>query len=402
LNKPLIVILTAVTLDAAGIGLVFPILPSLLRELTHTGEVAALYGVLLSLYALMQFLFAPVLGMLSDRYGRRPVLLLSLAGAAVDYLVLAAAPVLWLVFVGRALAGLTSANLAVATAYLADISPEAIRVRRFGYLHACFGIGFILGPVLGGALGDIWVRYPFVAAAALNALNFAVALFVLPESRPGTRQPLRLAGLNPFASLRWAMTFTALLPLIATFVVLNFVGQIYGTVWVLYGEDRYRWTAMMVGLSLAGYGLAHAGAQAFLTGPATARLGERNTLFVGVAVEIVALVALAFATAGWIVFALLPVFALAGIGLPALQSLLSNEVGAARQGELQGVLSSLVSLTAIFGPLVFSWIYFLSRDRWSGMIWLVGAVVYLSSAPLLLALRRPQSSRGSGERLPIE
>ncbi|MGE0744385.1 MAG: Tet(A)/Tet(B)/Tet(C) family tetracycline efflux MFS transporter [Rhodospirillales bacterium] len=399
MNKPLVVILAAVTLDAVGIGLVFPILPALLRELTGSGEVAGVYGMLLSLYALMQFLCAPVLGLLSDRYGRRPVLLLSLAGAAVDYVVLALAPSLWLVLAGRAVAGITAANLAVATAYLADISPEAVRARRFGYLHACFGIGFILGPVIGGVLGDIWVRYPFVAAAVLNALNFALALLVLPESRPGVRRPLRLGALNPFASLRWAMTFAALLPLLAVFVTLNFVGQVYGTVWVLYGEDRFGWTAMTVGLSLAGYGLAHAGAQAFLTGPATARLGERPAVAAGVAFEVLALVALAFATRGWIVFALLPVFALGGIGLPALQSLLSREVGADRQGELQGVLASLVSLTAIVGPLAFSTLYSATRDWWSGAIWLFGAAVYLAAAPMLAALRRrsrgDESKRGS-------
>jgi len=394
MNKPLVVILAAVTLDAVGIGLVFPILPALLRELTGSGEVAAVYGVLLSLYALMQFLFAPVLGLLSDRYGRRPVMLLSLAGAAVDYVVLALAPSLWLVLVGRAVAGITAANLAVATAYLADISPEDIRARRFGYLHACFGIGFILGPVLGGVLGDVWVRYPFVAAAALNALNFLLALLVLPESRPGVRQPLRLAALNPFASLRWALTFKVLLPLLAVFVTLNFVGQVYGTVWVLYGEDRFDWTAMTVGLSLAGDGLAHAGAQAFLTGPATAWLGERRTLVVGLGFEVVALVVLAFATQGWVVFALLPVFALGGIGLPALQSLLSREVGAARQGELQGVLASLVSLTAIVGPLAFSTLYSATRDWWAGAIWLAGAAIYVAAAPLLVALRRSAGGRG--------
>ena len=198
MNKALIVILAAVTLDAIGIGLIFPILPRLLADVSHTAEVATLIGVMLALYSAMQFLFSPVLGVLSDRYGRRPVLLVSLAGAAIDYLVMAFAPELWMLVIGRAIAGLTSANMAVATAYITDISAEEERARRFGYFHAMFGIGFIVGPVLGGLLGDIWVRAPFIAAALLNAANFAIALFVLPESRRGDAATrFELANLTP-------------------------------------------------------------------------------------------------------------------------------------------------------------------------------------------------------------
>ena len=187
MNKALIIILSTVALDAVGIGLIFPILPALLREVTHSGQVDLLYGVMLAIYAAMQFLFSPALGMLSDRFGRRPVLLVSLAGAAIDYLIMAFAPSLWLLVAGRAIAGITSANMAVATAYLTDITPEAQRAQRFGLFHAMFGIGFIIGPILGGVLGDFWVRAPFIAAALLNGINFALALFVLPESRPGDR-----------------------------------------------------------------------------------------------------------------------------------------------------------------------------------------------------------------------
>ena len=187
MNKALFVILSAVTLDAIGIGLIFPILPALLRDVAHTGEVAGLLGIIFALYAFMQFIFSPVLGILSDRFGRRPVLLVSLAGASVDYLVLAFAPDLWMLVVGRAIAGLTSANMAVATAYITDITPEEKRAQRFGYFHALFGIGFIIGPIAGGILGDWWVRAPFILAAVLNGLNFALAYFVLPEFRPGIR-----------------------------------------------------------------------------------------------------------------------------------------------------------------------------------------------------------------------
>jgi DHA1 family tetracycline resistance protein-like MFS transporter len=252
LNKALVVILAAVTLDAVGIGLIFPILPALLRDVGHISEVATLLGVMLALYSACQFLFSPILGVLSDRFGRRPVLLLSLAGAAIDYLVMAFAPHLWMLVVGRAIAGITSANMAVATAYITDISTEEERARRFGLFHAMFGIGFIIGPVLGGLLGDFWVRAPFIAAALLNAVNFSLALFVLPESRPGQKgAKFTWDTLNPFKPLRWALTFRALIPMMAIFVIMNFVGTMYGTIWAMFGEDSFQWSGMMIGLSLA-------------------------------------------------------------------------------------------------------------------------------------------------------
>jgi len=389
MNKPLIVILAAVMLDAVGIGLIFPILPALLRDVGHISQVTTLLGVMMALYAACQFLFSPILGVLSDRFGRRPILLMSLAGAAIDYLIMAAAPELWMLVLGRAIAGITSANMAVATAYITDISSEDERARRFGLFHAMFGIGFIIGPVLGGVLGDYWVRAPFIAAAALNGVNLALALFVLPESRPGARDArFDLDALNPFKPLRWALTFASLIPLLAIFVILNFVGSMYGTLWALFGEDRFAWNGMMIGLSLGAYGLCHAGAQALLTGPAVRRLGERAALIVGMMCEIAALVAMGLASQGWVIFALMPVFAMGGIGMPALQSLITSQVGADKQGQLQGVLASLVSLAAVLGPLFFSVAYFGVRDSWPGVIWIVGAAVYLLALPLMLAMPR--------------
>ena len=389
MNKALIVILSAVTLDAIGIGLIFPILPRLLEDVAHTTEVSVLMGLLLALYAAMQFLFSPVLGVLSDRYGRRPVLLVSLAGAAIDYAVMAFTPELWLLVVGRAIAGITSANMAVATAYITDISAEDERARRFGYFHAMFGIGFIVGPVLGGILGDIWVRAPFLAAALLNGLNFALALFVLPESRSGQRGvKFSFDSLNPFRPLGWAFTFKALLPLIAIFVIMNFVGTMYGTVWALYGQDMFDWNGLTIGLSLGIFGLFHAGAQAFLTGPAAARLGERWALVLGMGFEVTALLIMGFATQGWILFALAPLFALGGIGMPALQSFTTRQVDSDNQGKLQGVLASLVSLASVFGPVFFSLVYFQLKPTWPGLVWIVGGALYLLALPLLLGIRR--------------
>ena len=389
MNKALVVILAAVTIDAIGIGLIFPILPALLRDVAHTGEVATLFGIMLALYSAMQFLFSPVLGVLSDRFGRRPVLLISLAGAAIDYLIMAFAPHLWMLVLGRAIAGLTSANMAVATAYITDISVEEERARRFGYFHAMFGIGFIIGPVLGGLLGDYWVRAPFIAAALLNAVNFSLALFVLPESRAG--QPAAKFDwntLNPFVPLKWALTFKALIPMMAIFVIMNFVGTMYGTVWALVSEDSFGWTGLMIGLSLGAFGFFHAGAQAFLTGPAVARLGERWALITGMAFELTALVILGLTTQGWVMFAVAPLFARGGIGMPALQSLTTTQVDGDKQGQLQGVLASLVSLAAVFGPLFFSFVYFAIRPTWPALIWSIGAGIYLLALPVMLGIRR--------------
>ncbi|WP_375450998.1 Tet(A)/Tet(B)/Tet(C) family tetracycline efflux MFS transporter [uncultured Devosia sp.] len=389
MNKALVVILAAVTLDSIGIGLIFPILPALLRDVGHLSEVATLLGIMLALYSACQFLFSPILGVLSDRYGRRPVLLVSLAGAAIDYLVMAFAPELWMLVLGRAISGITSANMAVATAYITDISSEEERAQRFGLFHAMFGIGFIIGPVLGGMLGDIWVRAPFIAAAVLNGVNFALALFVLPESRKGqTGTRFDLDTLNPFKPLKWALTFKALIPLMAIFVIMNFIGTMYGTMWALFSEDAFGWSGLTIGLSLGTFGVFHAGAQAFLTGPAVARLGERGALIVGMACELTALVILGLATQGWILFALAPLFALGGIGMPALQSLTTTQVDADKQGQLQGVLASLVSLAAIFGPLFFSFTYFALRQTSPGLIWIVGAGIYLLALPLMLGIRR--------------
>jgi DHA1 family tetracycline resistance protein-like MFS transporter len=257
MNKPLVVIFAAIGLDAIGIGLIFPILPRLLEEVTHTQHIAPYVGIMFALYAVMQFIFAPVLGALSDNLGRRPVLLISLAGAAINYVVMAFAPQLWMLLLGRAIAGLTSANVSVATAYITDISAEDQRVRRFGLFNAMFGIGFIIGPVLGGLLGDYWLRLPFIAAAVLNACNLLLALFMLPESRTPARKKIDLAALNPLRPLRWVFSMKGLLPIILVFFILSATGEAYGTCWALWGFDAFHWNGLWIGLSLGTFGVCH-------------------------------------------------------------------------------------------------------------------------------------------------
>jgi DHA1 family tetracycline resistance protein-like MFS transporter len=378
------IILATVGLDAVGIGLVMPIIPRLLREVGHTGELGWRFGAFLGLYALMQFLCAPLLGAISDKIGRRPVLLVSLAGAAIDYVFMALAPSMAWLFVGRAIAGITGANMAVAQAYIADITPEDQRARRYGLFSAIFGVGFIAGPVIGGLLGEVWVRAPFLAAAALNGLNFAMALFVLPESHKARSASVDRTAFNPFGSLRWASAFPALLPLLLAFVVLALVGEIGGTIWVLYGEDKFAWSPWTIGLSLAGFGLFHALAQAFVAGPVAERFGERRALLIGMVADAAAYVAIALATSGWMAFLLLPVFCLGGIGQPALQSLVSGQVGEDQQGRLQGVLASMASLASIIGPVAISQIYFASRGVFPGLVWVLGAALYVLCLPVAL------------------
>jgi DHA1 family tetracycline resistance protein-like MFS transporter len=390
MNRPLIVIFAAVLIDSIGIGLIFPILPRLLTEmLPADGPVALTYGVVLALYAAMQFIFSPVMGVLSDRFGRRPVLLLSLAGAAVDYVLMAVAPALWMLVVGRAVAGLTSANMATATAYITDITAEPQRPQRFGWFNAVLGTGFIVGPVLGGFLGDLWIRAPFAAAALLNAANFALALFVLPESRPGRRTArFALAQLNPLRPLVWIRSIGPLVPLIAIWFVFNLTGQVYGTCWALWGTDAFGWNGLWIGLSLGAFGFFQAVAQITLPGPIAGRFGERRAMLIGIACEGSALAVTAAATQPWVVFAIMPLYALGGVGVPALQSLMTRQVSPDRQGELQGVLASIVSLASIGGPLLYSGLYFALAPIWPGLIWFAGLAVYVCSIPLILSLRR--------------
>ena len=384
MNRPLDVIFTAIALDAIGIGLIFPILPRLLEEVTHSEHIAPYVGVMAALYALMQFIFAPILGALSDNLGRRPVLLISLAGAAINYVIMAFAPQLWMLVLGRAIAGLTSANMSVATAYITDISPEETRARRFGLSGAMFGIGFIIGPVLGGWLGDYGLRLPFLVAAALNAGNCLLALFVLPESRIPTCGAIDLAAFNPLGPLTRAFAVKGLLPIVLAVFILSAAGESYGTCWALWGFDAFGWNGLWIGLSLGTFGVCQTLVQAFLPGPAVKRLGERGALVTGLAAGAIALVVMAFARAGWMVFAIMPVFALTGMGTPALLTLATGKVGPERQGELQGVLASIVSLASIIAPLGFSTLYFAVETPWPGAIWLSVVILYAIAMPLML------------------
>nr|AIA15396.1 TetA [uncultured bacterium] len=386
------VILFTLLLDAVGMSLVFPILPGLLRELSGGADATTFhYGGLLAVYAAMQFLFSPVLGALSDRFGRRPVLLASLAGAAADYVLMALAPNLAWLYLGRVLSGITGASMAVGTAYVTDVTPEADRAKRYGQMGAAMGLGFVVGPLIGGALGEWSLRAPFVAAAAMNALNLAFAWVALPESNQHRTARLEAGKLNAFSALHRLQGRPPLLPLIGVFAVVALVSQVPGSLWILYGQQRYDWSAWIAGLSLACYGGLHAISQAFVTGPMVARLGERRALLAGLTADGLGFVLMGVATAGWMPFALLPLFAAGGLALPALQAMLARQVSPQHQGELQGTLASLTSLIGIGGPLVVTAAFAATQLSWPGSVWIAAAAFYLLALPLLFSAR---ASRG--------
>ena len=291
--------------------------------------------------------------------------------------------------------GLTSANVTVAMAYITDITPEDRRARRFGLFNAMFGAGFIVGPVLGGVLGDAWLRLPFIAAALLNAGNLTLAWLILPESHAPSGRRIDLAALNPLRPLRWVLSMKGLLPIILVVFFLSGAGEAYGTCWALWGFDTFRWNGLWIGLSLGAFGVCQTLMQALLPGPASRLLGERWAAVAGIAGASVALIAMAFARQGWIVFAVMPIFTLVGIGMPALQALATRQVDDSRQGQFQGVLASTVSLSSIVAPLGFSTLYFAVRTAWPGAIWLSVVVVYAIAVPLVLVGTRTARPAGA-------
>jgi DHA1 family tetracycline resistance protein-like MFS transporter len=253
--------------------------------------------------------------------------------------------------------------------------------------NAMFGIGFIVGPVLGGVLGDSWLRLPFIAAAVLNAGNLLLALVFLPESRTPSETHIDFAALNPLRPLRWALAMKNLMPIVIVFFILSATGEVYGTCWALWGNDVFGWNGLWIGLSLGTFGVCQALAQAFLPGPAVKLLGERWAVVSGIAAASIALLVMAFAKDGWIIFAIMPIFALGGIGAPALQSFATRLVDASRQGQFQGVLGSAISLASIVGPLAFSTFYVIVRAQWPGAIWLSVIAVNAIAVALVMRLR---------------
>jgi DHA1 family tetracycline resistance protein-like MFS transporter len=373
-------ILLTVLIDAIGIGLIFPVMPDLIEEISGgtLAEAAIWGGVLATSYAVMQFLFGPIVGSLSDRYGRRPVLLVSLAVMAADYVVMALAGSIWLLLPARVVAGISAATYSTATAYIADITPPEQRGARFGLIGACFGVGFILGPLIGGLLSDIDTRAPFWAAAGLALANMVFGWFVLPETvTNATRRPFALARANPLGALRAITRLPGMARILACYLILAIAMNVYPSVWSYFGQARFGWDARKVGISLAIYGLAFAVGQATLVGPLIRRFGERRAAQYGMWVDITTLAALGVVTSGAAALVITPFTALGGVVTPALQAIASRSAPADAQGEVQGVLASLSAIALIVSPLVMTGTF--------GFFSSVSAPVYLPGAPFLLA-----------------
>ena len=346
-------IFVTLLIDVMGWGLIIPVMPRLISELKNIDvNEASPYGAwLLSAYAITQFLFAPVIGNLSDKYGRRPVLLISMFGFGIDYLFLALAPTYAWLFVGRIVAGLTGASFTTGAAYIADISTPQTRAKNFGMIGAAFGLGFVIGPALGGLLAEFGVRAPFYAAAILCLVNAVYGYFVLPESlSKENRRPFEWKRANPFGALKFLKKRPAIGGLALTFFLIYLAAQAVQANWSFFTIYRFGWTEKLVGISLAVVGVTVGLVQGGLTRIINPKLGDEKSIYAGLILYTIGLVLFSFANEGWMMFAIIVPYCLGGIAGPSLQSILAGHVSNNEQGELQGTLTSLMSLTIIIGP----------------------------------------------------
>lgn len=375
-------------LDVTGLGLILPVLPKLILQLIE-GDIsdASRYGGLLTFtYAIIQFLFAPVLGALSDQYGRRPVLLLSLFGFALDYLFLSFAPTIGWLFVGRAVAGVTGASITTAMAYIADISSAENRAKNFGMIGAAFGLGFIIGPVIGGLLGSFGPRVPFMVAAGLCFLNCLYGYFILPESLSvSNRRKFSFKRANPLGSFRSLARYPGIRGLIFSLFLVYLAAHAVQSNWSYFTIERFGWDEKMIGISLGVVGILVAAVQGGLIRVINPILGNEKSVYAGLLLYAFGFLLFAFATQSWMMFVFLIPYCLGGITGPALQSIITGNVAANEQGELQGIIAGMVSLTSIAGPPVMTGLfsYFTKPGapvHFPGSAFLLGSVFMLLSA----------------------
>ena len=382
-------ILVTLFIDILGIGIIVPILPVLIREFLGGNNVqaAVYYGVIISTYATMQFLCAPVLGALSDRYGRRPVILVSLFGLGIDYLIQGWAPSIGWLFLGRIIAGIMGASITTANAYIADVSTPETRAQNFGFVGAAFGLGFIFGPVLGGLLSGISLRLPFFVAAGLALVNWLYGFFVLPESlAPEHRSTVSWRKMNPLASLRRLGTYPLVAGLAVAFLFATMAQRGLENVWILYTGFRYGWDLLTNGLTLGLVGVMAVLVQGLLIKPIVARIGERRSITLGLTVSTLAFLAYGLASQGWMVSVIIVFGALAGVALPTIQGLVAGTVLPSEQGKIHAAFTSLTSLTAIFSPLIFTAGLFSFFTSAAAPVILPGAPFFLGSLLFLVSL----------------
>ncbi|MEL6837776.1 MAG: TCR/Tet family MFS transporter [Pseudomonadota bacterium] len=373
-------ILISVTLDSMGIGLIMPVMPDLIQEVEGQGIGAAAVwgGILATIFAAMQFLFGPTLGSLSDRYGRRPVLIISLVVMAFDYVLMALAGTIWLLVLARLIGGITAATQSTSAAYMADISEPHEKAANFGLIGAAFGVGFVLGPLLGGLLAEFGTRAPFWAAAFLAAANAVFGYYVLPETvTDKIRRPFEWRRANPLGAFKNIGSLPGLKRLMLITFVYTIAFFVYPGVWAYFGAERFGWGPGMIGLSLGVFGIGIAVVQGLLIRPIIDRIGERKAVILGLSIDVLAFIVLGFVTNGWIALALTPLTALGSIAGPALQGIMSRTASDDQQGELQGTVTSINAVATIVAPLMVTqtfWYFTAAQNP-----------VYLPGAPFLLS-----------------
>jgi MFS transporter, DHA1 family, tetracycline resistance protein len=399
-NSAIIFIFITLLIDVIGLGIIIPILPALMTELTgeSVAEASAEGGWLMFAYAIMTFLFSPILGNLSDRYGRRPIILFSLLGLGIDYLFMAYAPTLTWLFVGRIVSGIMGASFTTASAYIADISTPEKRAQNFGLVGAAFGLGFIIGPVIGGLLGGFGSRIPFFAAAALSLINFIYGVFVLPESlSEENRRPFEWRRANPFGALKTIRKHKEVAGIVLSLFFLYWASfSVQGT-WSYYTKYLFNWSESEIGYSLAAVGFMAALVQGYLIRKINPKLGNKKSIVLGILLYTSGLILFSMANEGWMMYAILIPYCLGGITIPAMQSEMAKYVPANEQGELQGALTAVNSITAIIGPVSMTTIfaYFASTSEpfyFPGAAFFAGAILCAISAWIAFVSFKKQGS----------
>jgi len=386
-KRAIFFIFLTVMIDVIGFGIIIPVLPTLIEELTglEISEASAYGGLLMVSFAVMQFIFSPVLGELSDKYGRRPVLLLSLFGLSLDYLLHAFSTTIWWLFLGRILAGIGGASFTTANAYMADISTKEEKAKNFGLIGAAFGFGFIIGPAIGGIFGAIDVRLPFYIAAALSFANFLFGYFFVPESLPveNRREP-DYKKMLPGVALKDLGNFKGIGYLLIALFIVNIAGQALPAIWSWFTIEVYSWNEAQVGYSLSFVGLLVALVQGGLVGIAVKKFGQEKVIIFGFILWSIGMILFTFASQSWMLYAFLIPYALGGVAGPTLQGLLSNTVSETEQGKLQGAITSMISLTTIIGPGIATSLFYLFTTGAVG-IYFPGAAFLASGILLIIA-----------------
>lgn len=386
-NAALGFIFVTLLIDVIGFGIIIPVLPGLIQEMTHVDvSEASTYGSwLLAAFAGMQFVFSPLLGNLSDRFGRRPILLASLFGFGIDYIFLAFANSIEWLFVGRIIAGIMGASFTTASAYIADVSEPEKRAQNFGMIGAAFGLGFIVGPALGGLLADYGLRAPFIGAAVLTLLNWLYGFFILPESlKPENRRSFNWKRANPIGSLKFFLRYKVILGLVASIVLIYIAGHAVQSTWSYYTMEKFGWDKKWVGYSLSFVGLMVAIVQGGLIRFIIPKLGQQRSVYIGIVFYAIGFFLFGIASEGWMMFVFLVPYCLGGIAGPSLQGIMSSQVPSNEQGELQGALTSLMSVTSIIGPPMMAGIFYNFSDDsgiyFPGAVMMAGAALTIVSA----------------------